>query len=246
MENEKILATVGGVNITDAEVDAFIESLPKEQKAYAAIPQFRQQCVEQLVSVQLYALMAEEEKLDETEEFKKIIAGARKEILANMAMKKTFEGLDVTEEECRDFYEKNPQHFSKGESVKAKHILVPEEAKALELLEAITAGEMSFEDAAKTCSTCPSGAQGGDLGAFTRGQMVPEFDAAAFTAEIDHIVGPVKTQFGYHLIKVYEKTEAAKTPYEQVAEMIKSNLMMQKQNEAYMAKAAELKAKYMA
>ena len=67
MENEKILATVGGVNITDAEVDAFIESLPKEQKAYAAIPQFRQQCVEQLVSVQLYALMAEEEKLDETD-----------------------------------------------------------------------------------------------------------------------------------------------------------------------------------
>ena len=66
MENEKILATVGGVNITDAEVDAFIESLPNEQKAYAAIPQFRQQCVEQLVAVQLYALMAEEEKLDET------------------------------------------------------------------------------------------------------------------------------------------------------------------------------------
>ena len=246
MENEKILATVGGVNITDAEVDAFIESLPQEQKVYAAIPQFRQQCLEQLISVQLYALMAEEEKMDETEEFERIIAGARKEILANMAMKKVLGGIEVTDEECRDFYEKNPQHFNKGESVRAKHILVETEEKSLELLEAITAGEMSFEDAAKTCSTCPSGQQGGDLGNFTRGQMVPEFDAAAFTAEVGHIVGPVKTQFGYHLIRVEEKNESAATPYEQVAEMIKSNLTMQKQNELYMAKTAELKAKYMA
>ena len=246
MENERILATVGGVNITEADVDAFIAGLSKEQQVYKTIPQFRQQCVEQLVSVQLYAMMAEDEKLDETEEFKKLIAGARREILANLAMKKSFANIEVTEEECLEFYKNNPQHFNKGESVSAKHILVAEEAKALELLEKITAGEMAFEDAAKECSTCPSGQQGGDLGSFTRGQMVPEFDAAAFTAEIDHIVGPVKTQFGYHLIKVYEKAEASVTPYEQVEEMIRSNLTMQKQNEAYMTTVAELKAKYMA
>lgn len=246
MANEKILATVGGVDITDAEVDAFIRSLPKEQQAYASIPQFRQQCVEQLVAVQLYALMGEEEKLEETETFKQQLAGARKEILANMAMQKTFADIVVTDEECKAFYQENPQHFNQGESVSAKHILVEEEAKAVELLEKITAGEMTFEDAAKTCSTCPSGQQGGDLGAFTRGQMVPEFDTAAFAAEIDHIVGPVKTQFGYHLIKVYEKTEASVMPFEQVADAIRSNLTVQKQNEAYMAKVAELKAKYMA
>ena len=245
MANEKILASVGGVNITEADIDAFIEGLSKEQKAYASIPQFRQQCLEQLISLQLYALMAEEEKLDETEEFEKMMAGARKEILANLAMKKSFENLAVTEEECKEFYAQNPQHFNQGESVKAKHILVEEEAKALELLEKITSGEMSFEDAAKECSTCPSGQQGGDLGAFTRGQMVPEFDTAAFAAEIDHIVGPVQTQFGYHLIKVYEKTEATVTPYEQVEEAIRSNLMVQKQNEAYIATVTALKAKYM-
>ena len=246
MENTKILASVGGVDITDVEVDAFIRSLSKEQQAYASIPQFRQQCVEQLVAVQLYALMGEEEKFEETEEFKKQLAGARKEILANMAMQKTFGDIEVTEEECMEFYKSNPQHFVQGESVSAKHILVEDEAKAVELLEKITAGEMSFEDAAKSCSTCPSGQQGGDLGAFTRGQMVPEFDTAAFAAEIDHIVGPVKTQFGYHLIKVYEKAEASVTPYEQVAAAISSNLKVQKQNDAYMAKVAELKAKYMA
>ena len=246
MENEKILATVGGVHITEAEVDTFIESLPKEQQVYKTIPQFRQQCVEQLVSLQLYALMAEEEKLDETEEFQTMIAGARKEILANLAMKKSFANITVTEEECLEFYKSNPQHFVQGESVSAKHILVKEEEKALELLSDITAGKMSFEDAAKECSTCPSGQQGGDLGAFTRGQMVPEFDAAAFEAEIDHIVGPVKTQFGYHLIKVYAKTEAAVTPFEQAVDAIRTNLTVQKQNESYMTTVAMLKAKYMA
>ena len=76
MANEKILASVGGVNITEADIDAFIEGLSKEQKAYASIPQFRQQCLEQLISLQLYALMAEEEKLDETEEFETMMAGA--------------------------------------------------------------------------------------------------------------------------------------------------------------------------
>ena len=246
MENEKILATVGGVNITEADVDAFIAGLSKEQKAYAAIPQFRQQCVEQLVAMELFVLKAEEDKLDETEEFAKQMAAAKKDILANMSIKKSFENLEVTEDECKDFYANNPQHFTQGESVSAKHILVAEEAKALELLEKITAGEMSVEDAAMECSTCPSGQQGGDLGSFTRGQMVPEFDAAAFEAEIDHVVGPVQTQFGYHLIKVYEKAEASVTPYEQVEEMIRSNLMMQKQNEAYMTTVAALKAKYMA
>ena len=104
---------------------------------------------------------------------------------------------------------------------------------------------MTFEAAASESSTCPSGAQGGDLGEFGRGQMVPEFEQAAFAAEIGQVVGPVKTQFGYHLIKVEQKNEAAVVAYEEVAERIKSSLLQKKQNEAYTAKAMELREKYM-
>ncbi len=73
-------------------------------------------------------------------------------------------------------------------------------------------GEKVFEDAAKEFSTCPSGQRGGDLGEFGKGQMVKEFEDAAFAAEIGHVVGPVKTQFGYHLIKVEEKKKMRQNP----------------------------------
>ncbi len=245
MSEQKILATIDGVNITDAEVDAFIGNLPKEQQMYASHPQFRKQCLDQIVSVYLYAKMAEEEKLDETEEFKNILASARKDILAQLAMNSVLKDIKVTEEDCKTFYKENPQHFTKGETVTAKHILVKEEEECKAVLASIENGEKEFEAAAAECSTCPSGAQGGSLGEFGRGQMVPEFEQAAFAAEIGQIVGPVKTQFGYHLIKVEGKNEASVAPYEEVAEMIKKNLLQMKQNEAYTLKAEELRKKYM-
>ena len=245
MSEQNILATIDGVVITDAEVDAFIANMPKEQQMYAGHPQFRKQCLDQIIAVHLYAKMAEEEKLDETEEFKKIFESARKDILAQLAMNKTLKEITVTEEEAKKFYEENPQHFTKGATVSAKHILVKEEAECNAILESIVNGEKEFEAAAAEFSTCPSGAQGGSLGEFGKGQMVPEFEQAAFAAEIGHVVGPVKTQFGYHLIKVEAKNEASVVAYEEVSEMIHKNLLQQKQNEAYTVKAMELRKKYM-
>ena len=245
MSEQNILATIDGVVITDAEVDAFIANMPKEQQMYAQHPQFRKQCLDQIISVHLYAKMAEEEKLDETEEFIKIMESARKDILAQLAMNKTLKDIAVTEEECKKFYEENPQHFTKGATVEAKHILVADEEKCKAILASIENGEKEFEAAAAECSTCPSGAQGGSLGEFGRGQMVPEFEQAAFAAEVGQIVGPVKTQFGFHLIKVEAKHEASVVAYEEVAERIQTNLLQQKQNEAYTVKAMELRKKYM-
>jgi len=85
--------------------------------------------------------------------------------------------------------------------VKASHILVSGETQAKQLLEQINSGA-SFAELAKKFSTCPSGKNGGDLGFFGRGQMVKEFEDAAFGAVKGRTVGPVKTQFGYHLIQV--------------------------------------------
>ncbi len=88
--------------------------------------------------------------------------------------------------------------------VRAEHILVKDEKKARELLQRVKSGE-SFEDLAKKYSDCPSKVKCGDLGYFQRGQMVPEFEKAAFEAKKGDVVGPVKTQFGYHLIKVLDQ-----------------------------------------
>lgn len=87
--------------------------------------------------------------------------------------------------------------------VSARHILVEQEFEAADLLKKIKEGS-SFEDLAREHSTCPSGKEGGDLGSFGKGSMVPSFEAAAFALKVGEISAPVRTQFGFHLIQRYE------------------------------------------
>lgn len=88
----------------------------------------------------------------------------------------------------------------------ARHLLVETEEQCLALKEEITAGA-DFADVAKQHSKCPSGGNGGELGEFGRGQMVPEFDQVVFSAPINEVQGPVQTQFGYHLLEVTARSE---------------------------------------
>lgn len=88
----------------------------------------------------------------------------------------------------------------------ARHLLVDSEEKCNELKQQILDGK-SFADVAKTNSSCPSSAEGGNLGSFGPGQMVPEFDKVVFSAPINEVQGPVKTQFGYHLLEVTSRTD---------------------------------------
>ena len=243
--SQEVLAVIAGEKITQADLDKYLQGVPREQQAYASNPQFREQFLEQLVSLYLFAQKGEEDKLAESEEFKTVMANARREILAQFAMREVLGKVEVSEEEIKSFYDENQAQFKKGDTVSAKHILVESEEKCNEILAAITSGEKTFEDAAKEFSTCPSGQRGGDLGAFGRGQMVPEFEQAAFDAEIGQVVGPVKTQFGCHLIKVEAKNEAEVASFEEVKASIKQNLMQQKQGQAYTAAVEELKEKYM-
>ena len=245
MSEIKVLATVDGVNITDAEVDAFIANLPREQQMYASNPEFREQCFNEVLSIHLYAKMGKEEKLDETEEFAIFMEHAKKDILSQLAMRKVLATATVSTEECKAFYEQHKSRFEKGESVRAKHILVKEEEEILAILEQITDGSKEFEALAREHSICGSAAKGGDLGEFGRGQMVPEFEQAAFNAEIGAVVGPVKTNFGYHLIKVEEKNEARIAEFEMVENQIRKSLIQQKQAEVYAEKFAELREKYL-
>lgn len=241
---EKVLAVVAGEEITNKDLNDFMENVPKEQQAYRTNPQFRQQCLEQLIALRMFTKLGEEKKLEETQEFKDIMEGAKKDILAQMMISMTIKDVNVTDEEAENYYESNKAQFAKGETVRAKHILTDAEEKCAEILAVVENGEKTFEEAAKEYSTCPSGQRGGDLGEFGKGQMVPEFEKAAFGAEIGKIIGPVKTNFGYHLIKVEGKSEAKETPYADVKESIKTNLLQQKQNAVYNAKVKELKEKY--
>lgn len=242
--SQEILAVIAGETITQADLDTYLQGVPREQQAYVSNPAFREQFLEQLISLYLFAKKGEEDKLEETEEFKKVMTNARREILAQFAMRDTLKDIVVSDEEVQVFYDANQNQFKKGETVSAKHILVDSEEKCNEVLATITNGEKTFEDAAKECSTCPSGQKGGELGEFGRGQMVPEFEKAAFEAEVGQVIGPVKTQFGCHLIKVEAKKEAVVASFDEVKEPIRRNLLQQKQNQVYTNAINSLKEKY--
>ena len=225
---QKIIAVVAGREIKESDFEKFLQNVPREQQAYLSNPQFRQQCLDQFVALHMFAELGGEMKLEETEEYQEMVENAKRDILAQMTMREVMKDAVVTE----------------GETVRAKHILTDSKEKCDAILAAIQSGETSFEDAAKEKSTCPSGAKGGDLGEFGKGQMVKEFEDAAFTAEIGAIVGPVQTQFGYHLIKVEEKKDAAVADFEEVKNSIRNQLLQQIQNKVYSDKVKELREKY--
>lgn len=242
--SENVLAVVAGKELTEAQFEAYLKSVPREQQMYAQNPQYREQYKEQFIDLYLFAQLGKDEKMDETDEFKEIMEGARRDILAQLSMRDMLKDITVTEEEQKAFYEENKAQFGKGATVSAKHILTDSEEKCQTILKNIEAGEKTFEDAAREFSTCPSGAKGGDLGEFGKGQMVKEFEDAAFAANIGEVVGPVKTQFGYHLIKVEKKNEACEAPFEEVKVKVMNEIAQKKREQVYSEKMTKLKEKF--
>ena len=133
--------------------------------------------------------------------------------------------------------------LTKMEQELASHILVDSEEEAKKAAEEIAAGK-AFSDAAREYSTCPSKEKGGDLGYFGKGQMAPEFERAAFGAQAGETVGPVQTQFGYHLIRVEDKKQEEGVRFSDIKEQLKEKLLQQKKQEVYLKTVKELEVKY--
>ena len=240
----KVLATVGGMPITEAEVDEFLASLGPRGQAYNN-PEGRGIILEQLIGNKLLLLDAKRNLIEAEPAFKEQLAKLKDNLLASYAAEKVISTVSVSDKEARDYYEENKDRFNQGETVNASHILVDTEEKALELLAKIKSGEVSFEDCAKENSSCPSGQQGGSLGDFGRGQMVPEFDTAVFSMEEGEVTEtPVKTQFGYHLIKLNKKNPETIPAFEEIAGEIKQGMLGEKRQRTYESKINQLKILY--
>lgn len=236
----KILAKVGTTVITEADVEATIAALGQRGAGYNS-PEGRRAVLEQLVAKNLFLAEAKKNFYEGDPRFKADLAKVKDEMLANFAIEKALSTITVSDDEVKKFYDEHKSEFVSGETVEASHILVDTEEKALEILADIKAGKISFADAAKEHSSCPSSAQGGSLGAFGRGQMVPEFDKAVFEMNVGDVSEPVKTQFGYHLINLTAKNESAEIPFEQIRAELSKKVLADKQQAAYSSKLNQLK-----
>jgi peptidyl-prolyl cis-trans isomerase C len=242
MEN-KVLATVDGREITQRDLDNAIARFPRERQSYFMNEEGRKQLLDQIISFELVYSYAKDNGIENDPAYIAQLEAAKKEILTQAAINKVLADVKVTDEEIKAYYEANQQYFKSEESVTARHILVDSLEEAQEIKNKIDNG-MNFEMAAVQHSSCPSKEQGGNLGSFTRGRMVPEFEQAAFELAIGEVSEPVQTQFGYHIIKVEEKNEGSVKPIEEVYSMIQRELLNERESFRYMQLTQDLKNKY--
>lgn len=240
---EKIVAVAAGRKVTEQEFADFMSRIAGQEE-YLKTPEGRRQALTQYTNYFLFEKLGEEKGYDRSEEFIKIMDNARTELLSQYALTQEVRDITATREECRAYYEENPGQFAKGPMATAKHILMDTEEGILKIKEEIASGGITFEEAAGKYSSCPSRSRGGSLGTFGRGQMVPEFDRAVFEGEAGQLIGPVKTQFGYHLIHIDALDPGQTLSFEEAFPQIRQQLTNARQNEKYMAVRQELINKY--
>ncbi|RLA68245.1 MAG: peptidylprolyl isomerase [Epsilonproteobacteria bacterium] len=244
-----ILVTVNGKNITKQDAQAFVTaSAPKAHFSQLA-PTEQKLVTERLVEKVLFTELAAAEGIDKKPEFQRNMEKIKEELLVNMWMQEQMDNAIVSDSEAKEFYKKNTKEFMEKESMHARHILVKEEKEAQEVIDSLKnleaeALKAKFIELAGAKSIGPSGPKGGDLGTFSKGQMVPEFSKAVWALEVAHATAiPVKTQFGYHVIYLESKSEAKPAPYEQVKEKIIASLRQQQFTAKVTEVAKELKSK---
>lgn len=222
---DKIIAVVNGheIRVSEAQMasDDIIGLLPDLP------PKLRYPfVVNYLIERHLLAQRAVKEGLAETESYRKRLALYQAKALRDAFF---FEKIkpSVTEEEIKAAYDQEAARVEQTERVRARHILVGTEKEAKEILARIQKGE-KFEDLAKQYSLDGSKDYGGDLGYFTAAEMVPEFSKAAFALKKDEVSAPVKTDFGWHIIKLEDRKTGAAQPYDQVKGAIRNILVRKK------------------
>ena len=232
--DDPVIISAEGVQVHKSEFEAALKSLPAEYQQFAQGPGKRQ-FADDYIRMKLLAAEGMKTGLDKDPDVQSQLALLKENLIAQAELKKLDSSLKVSDADLQKYYD---AHKGEYEEVKARHILIAfkgspaaqagrkeltedeAKAKAEDIRKQITAGGDFAALAKKESDDVGSGAQGGDLGSFTRGQMVPEFEKAAFAAKPGEVTPVVRTQYGYHVIQVMEH---GTTPFEQLKPTIEKN-----------------------
>jgi peptidyl-prolyl cis-trans isomerase C len=235
-QDNPVLAKVNGVEIRQSDVALAEEELgPSLAQMDPATK--KDNVLAFLIDLRIVAKAAEDKKVENSEDFKKRLAFTRSRLLMDSLL--AAEGkAGTTEEAMKKVYEEASKQITTEAEVHARHILVETEDEAKTIAEELKKGA-DFAELAKKKSKDPGASDGGDLGFFTKEQMVPEFSAVAFTLEPGKVSDPVKSQFGWHIIKVEEKRNRKAPEFEQVKAQIETYVTRKAQAD-YVAKLREV------
>jgi len=250
---DKVMATVNGVNISESDFNEELSGIPEAYRKMVVANKGK--FLDDLVLQELLSQEAKKEGMDKDPEILKSIERIKTKLLAKKLLEdKVVGATTVTDEEVKKYYDEHKAEFMEPEQIQASHILVrvkdfaneaedkAAKEKAEGLLKKIQDGA-DFATVAQESSDCPSNAKGGDLGFFSKGQMVPEFEKAAFELKKGEMSGVVKTKFGYHIIKVTDKKEARQMDLNEVKDQLKEKLLREKQKTAFDDYTNNLKSK---
>ncbi|MEZ5840082.1 MAG: peptidylprolyl isomerase [Hyphomicrobiales bacterium] len=222
----KVVARVNGIDITTQDLDFAAADFAAE---LSRVPGAQQQkiLIDVLVDLHLFAKEAEAAGLDKSPFFERRFAFLKARALRNAYFKEKIETA-ITDEDLKKIYDEEIGKVTPEDEIHARHILVKEEAEAKDIVKALKDGK-DFAELAKEKSIDPGTApEGGDLGYFTADRMVPEFSTAAFATKTGEISEPVKSEFGWHVIKVEDRRKQELPSFDEVKDQIKRIVMQER------------------
>ncbi len=230
MSENKLLAEVNGKKIYEDDVFHLLAGIEDKQR-FNSKEGFNI-LSDELVNQELILQNAKENNFDQEEEFIDRLEEVKNDMLKNYAMHKIFNEVTINDDEVLDYYNKNKDTLFSPTTYTASHILVEDEKEANKILEEIANG-LDFAEAAKKYSIDPSKDNGGSLGTFPKGVMVAEFQEGLDKLSIGEVSKPVKSQFGYHLIKLDDKNVNEQN-FEDIKDNVRSTYEMIKRQEKYL------------
>jgi peptidyl-prolyl cis-trans isomerase C len=239
----KVLVVVGKTGIiTDEDLNIRLSQAPAQYAQYYSTAEGKNRLLDQMIEEKKLYLKAAAAGYDKNPEVLKAIKLDNENVMTNYFLKDELSKIQVSAAEINKYYSSNKAEFMEDASVRASHILVKTEEEAKAAMNDLSAGK-DFAEEAKAKSICPSAAKGGDLGFFTKGQMVPEFEAAAFSLNSGEMTkSPIKTQFGWHIIKVTDLKPAGQKDLKVVSDQIKDKLLQEKKRTWMQKYMEQLKA----
>jgi peptidyl-prolyl cis-trans isomerase C len=235
---ETILSSFNGQTITLGEFNQLWDQIPENNKLQLT----KRNVLDQIISEKLLIQEAKNRGLEQDKDVLEQIKITTEQILVqSLIEKEIIEKVKVDDQEALTYYEENKNNFITKEQVYLYNILVETEEVAQDILEKLKAGG-DFIEIAKEKSTGPSAAQGGDLGYVSKGDLIPEIENVVFALEIGDISDIIKSEYGFHILKVTDKKPEVLKTFEEVKEEIAPTLLSTKQKEAFDNLLEELKS----